>query len=138
MEVRYNLFLITRLLSRAPQVLTTLLVFSLSSGVLGGILFYMDSVGPDVLDDMMEDVPIHMQIHFTHIFYDQNETTMEDIESIVTEQESLLSTEIISIIDSWYEEELEYDWYYRRNTYLGVEQTFFESFPNAETGDPSP
>ena len=107
MEVRFELFLIARLLSRAPQVLTTLLVFSLSSGVLGGILFYMDSVGPDVLDDMMDDVPIHMQIYFTNIFYNQNDTTIEYIQSIVTEQENVKSTEIVSIIDSWYEEEQE-------------------------------
>jgi hypothetical protein len=129
MEMKSKLFLIARLLSRAPQVLTTLLVFSLSSGVLGGILFYIDSVGPDVLNDMMEDVPIHMQVHLSHNFYSQNETTIEDIEAIVADQESVLSTEVISVIDSWFEDPETY--YYRRNTFLGVEQSFFEKFPNA-------
>ena len=43
------MFLFARLSARAPEVITTLLIFSLSSGVLGGILFYMDSTAPTVL-----------------------------------------------------------------------------------------
>ena len=52
------MFLFARLSARAPEVLTTLLIFSLSSGVLGGILFYMDSTAPSVLNDMTGDVPL--------------------------------------------------------------------------------
>ena len=49
MGAKYNLFLIACLLSRAPQVLTTLLVFALSNGLLG-ILFYMDDSIQEVTD----------------------------------------------------------------------------------------
>ncbi|MHA1851291.1 MAG: hypothetical protein ACTSW8_08550, partial [Candidatus Thorarchaeota archaeon] len=63
------MFLFSRLSSRAPEVLTTLLIFALSSGVLGGILFYMDSTGPDVLNDMTSEIPIDMEVTFTTSFY---------------------------------------------------------------------
>ena len=131
MGVNYRMFITARLLSRAPQVLTTLLVFSLSAGVLGGILFYMDSVGPNVLDDMMENVPVHMQVSFSHIFYNQNETSIEDIEDIVADQEGVTATEVVSIIESWLEEERDYEWHYQRNTFMGVNQPFFDEFENA-------
>ena len=51
-------FLVSRLASRSPQVLATLLMFSLSAGVLGGVLFYMDSTSSSVLDDMTQDIPV--------------------------------------------------------------------------------
>ena len=56
MEVTTRMFLLSRLMSQAPQVALTLVVFSLASGVLGGVLIYMDSAGPDVLDDLTENV----------------------------------------------------------------------------------
>jgi hypothetical protein len=66
------MFLFARLSARAPEVITTLLIFSLSSGVLGGILFYMDSTAPTVLKDMTSDVPIDMEVSFGPRFYTQN------------------------------------------------------------------
>ncbi|MBE0526418.1 MAG: hypothetical protein IH631_05710, partial [Candidatus Thorarchaeota archaeon] len=87
------MFLFSRLSSRAPEVLTTLLIFALSSGVLGGILFYMDSTAPDVLDDMTSDIPIDMEVAFTTSFYGQNQTTIDDIEESVAQQEYIVATE---------------------------------------------
>ncbi|MCK4483819.1 MAG: hypothetical protein KAU89_03275, partial [Candidatus Thorarchaeota archaeon] len=113
------MFLLSRLASRGPQILTTLLIFSLSAGVLGGILFYMDAAGPHVFADITSDVEVDMEILFTTPFYAQNETSMEEIEQMVSEQEAVLEQETIAVVDSYdwrsYEDER-----YWRNTYLGV------------------
>ncbi|MCK5238819.1 MAG: ABC transporter permease, partial [Candidatus Thorarchaeota archaeon] len=123
------MFLKGRLISDAPQVLTTLLVFSLASGVLGGILFYMDSAGPSVLAEMTEDIPIHMEIEFTDSYYDQTEVTSADIVDIVEEQEGIANVEFIKWIDGSF-----HSWVWRNPlkeyAYLGVSSTFFEVFPD--------
>jgi len=124
------MFLLSRLAARGPQLLTTLLVFSLSAGVLGGILFYMDAAGPHVFADLTSDVEVDMEIQFTNPFYAQNETTIEDIEQMVAEQEAVLGQETIATVESYqwmvYEDER-----YWRNTYLGVNQSFFTTFNQA-------
>ena len=109
------MFLLSRLASRGPQLLTTLLVFSLSAGVLGGILFYMDAAGPHVFADITSDVEVDMEILFTTPFYAQNDTSMEEIEQMVSEQEAVLGQETIAVVDSydWGEYEEERYW---RNT----------------------
>ncbi len=123
------MFLMTRLMSKAPQVLTTFLIFSLSAGVLGGILFYMDSAGPSVLDDLTTDLTYDMEVSLSSSFYRQNTTSLYFIENLLNSQEEILNTERISVIDS-------YDYYaeyYGSNqrVFLGVESTFFDNFPNA-------
>ncbi len=132
------MFLLSRLASRGPQLLTTLLVFSLSAGVLGGILFYMDAAGPHVFADITSDVEVDMEILFTTPFYAQNDTSMGEIEQMVSEQEAVLEQETIAVVDS-------YDWgeyeerRYWRNTYLGVNQSFFTTFSQAiELDDGAP
>jgi hypothetical protein len=124
------MFLLSRLAARGPQLLTTLLVFSLSAGVLGGILFYMDAAGPFVFEDITGDVDIDMEILFTPSFYAQNDTSMEEIEQMVSEQEAVLRQETIAVVDSYdwrgYEDER-----YWRNTYLGINQSFFATFSQA-------
>jgi ABC-type lipoprotein release transport system permease subunit len=132
------MFLLSRLAARGPQLLTTLLVFSLSAGVLGGILFFMDAAGPHVFEDITGDVDVDMEILFTTPFYAQNETSMEEIEQMVSEQEAVLGQETIAVVDSYdwrsYEDER-----YRRNTYLGVNQSFFATFNQAiELDDGAP
>ena len=123
------MFLFSRLSARTPEVLATLLIFSLSSGVLGGILFYMDSTAPSVLDDMTSAVPIDMEVRFSNPFHNQNTTTTEDIRSIVEEQENVITTEIATLVQIYdYEEE---DYYSSRKAFLGVNNTVFDSFPNA-------
>ena len=127
------MFLFARLSARAPEVLTTLLIFSLSSGVLGGILFYMDSTAPTVLNDMTSDVPIDMEVSFSNLFYvqnftDPNSTTAEEIRDIVEIQDYVLATEpltFMSIYD-WSER----DWLHSRRGFLGINSSAFDSFPD--------
>ncbi|MHA2397101.1 MAG: hypothetical protein ACXAC0_10385, partial [Candidatus Thorarchaeota archaeon] len=123
------MFLFARLSARAPEVLTTLLIFSLSSGVLGGILFYMDSTAPTVLNDMTADVPIDMEVSFNYPFYVQNTTTVEDIRGIVESQDYVVTTEPLTFVNiyDWYVE----DYRYSRRGFLGINRTAFESFPEA-------
>ncbi|MHA1908090.1 MAG: FtsX-like permease family protein [Candidatus Thorarchaeota archaeon] len=117
------------MISDAPQVLTTLLVFSLASGVLGGILFYMDSAGPSVLAEMTEDIPVHMEIEFTRPYYNQTEVTSADIVDIVEEQEGIDNVEFIKWIDGSWDA-----WVWRNPlksyAYLGVSSTFFDTYPD--------
>lgn len=127
------MFLLSRLSARAPEVITTLIIFSLSSGVLGGILIYMDSASPDVLDDMTSNIPIDMQISFTSPFYTQNwtspdSTTMDDIEVSVSAQEFVISTArvVFAEVDDWDE-----DYIYSRKGFLGADYSVFQSFTDA-------
>ncbi|MFW9968064.1 MAG: FtsX-like permease family protein [Candidatus Thorarchaeota archaeon] len=123
------MFLSARLVSNAPQVAATLIVFSLSAGVLGGILFYMDSAGPDVLAEMTEDIPIDMYLTFSPSFYNQNETTTADVEEIVSSQEWIEEIETISKVEfyDWRQE----DWRDAFSILLGINDTFYDTFPNA-------
>ncbi|MFW9869516.1 MAG: hypothetical protein ACFFEL_07805 [Candidatus Thorarchaeota archaeon] len=123
------MFLFSRLSARTPEVLATLLIFSLSSGVLGGILFYMDSTAPTVLGDMTSQVPVDMEISFNYPFYYQNTTTADDIRTIVEEQEIVQSTEIVSQAQFW--DYWEADYQYSRKAFLGVDSSVFETFPKA-------
>ncbi|MCK5302872.1 MAG: hypothetical protein KAJ96_07015, partial [Candidatus Thorarchaeota archaeon] len=132
------MFLLSRLAARGPQLLTTLLVFSLSAGVLGGILFYMDAAGPHVFADITSNVEVDMEILFTTPFYAQDDTGMEDIEQMVSEQEAVLGQETIAVVDS-YEWGVYEDERYWRNTYIGVNQSFFATFSQAiEVDDGTP
>ncbi|MGY5855487.1 MAG: hypothetical protein RTS72_02735, partial [Candidatus Thorarchaeota archaeon] len=123
------MFLFARLSARAPEVLTTLLIFSLSSGVLGGILFYMDSTAPSVLNDMTEDVPIDMEVSLSYQFYNQNSTTLDDIRDIVESRDYVINTEPLTFVNlyDWYIE----DYRFSRRGFLGINNTVFESFPDA-------
>ncbi|MHA1480375.1 MAG: hypothetical protein ACTSQZ_02995, partial [Candidatus Thorarchaeota archaeon] len=123
------MFLGSRLISRSPQLITTFLIFSLSAGVLGGIIFYTDSAAPSVLVDLREDVAFDMEISLSSLFYRQNTTTMNDITEVVSEEELIQPIEILNVISSEY-----YDYEIHRDivdTYLGVDSTFFDSFPKA-------
>jgi ABC-type antimicrobial peptide transport system permease subunit len=128
------MFLFSRLSASAPEVITTLIIFSLSSGVLGGILFYMDSTAPDVLNDMTSNVPIDMQVSLTEPFYAQtwsnpNSTTLEDIQTSVASQDFVIATEQVTFaqIEDWYEE----DYRYIEKGYLGANYSVFDSFSDA-------
>ena len=123
------MFLFARLSARAPEVLTTLLIFSLSSGVLGGILFYMDSTAPSVLNDMTADVPIDMEVSLSYQFYNQNSTTLDDIRNIVEARDYVVTTEPLTFVNM-YDLNVE-DYRYSRKGYLGINNTVFESFPDA-------
>ena len=118
------MFLFARVISRAPQVLLTVLVFSLASGILGGILFYVDSVGPAVFSDMTSDVDVDMRVEILDPFYQQTALSLDDIDAIVEEQDAVLATEKVALLR-------EYIWGYDRysiSSYLGVDASFFDDF----------
>ncbi|MHA2058475.1 MAG: FtsX-like permease family protein [Candidatus Thorarchaeota archaeon] len=119
----------SRLLSDAPQVLATLLIFSLSSGVLGGVLIYMDSAGPYVLTEMVDDAPIHMRVDFTDNFYKQDQVTSTDIIKIIESQDGIHNIEHLYILDAWFGDTL-WTSYYKRYVYLGVGESFFDEYSN--------
>ncbi|MFW9788209.1 MAG: FtsX-like permease family protein [Candidatus Thorarchaeota archaeon] len=128
------MFLFSRLSAKAPQVITTLLIFALSSGVLGGILFYMDSTAPTVLNDMTANVPIDMEVSFGQRFYVQNQsdpsyTSVDDIRDIVESQDYVLNTEPLTFVDiyDWYAE----DYLFSRRGFLGINSTSLANFPRA-------
>lgn len=123
------MFLFSRLSSRAPEVLTTLLIFALSSGVLGGILFYMDSTAPNVLDDMTSDIPIDMQVTFTSSFYGQNEITIDDVEESVAQQEYIVATAQAKFANVFDYNAIEEDEF--RKGFLGIDIASFDSFSEA-------
>ncbi|MFW9963530.1 MAG: FtsX-like permease family protein [Candidatus Sifarchaeia archaeon] len=123
------MFLLSRLASQSPQVLATLLMFSLSAGVLGGVLFYMDSTSSNVLEEMTQDIPIDMEVQCTSEFYTTDATTIEDINGIVEEQNLVVDTEIIVFNEGWDNSFPEPR--FRKYTYLGVDNSLFHTFPKA-------
>ncbi|MFX1483263.1 MAG: hypothetical protein ACFFCP_08740, partial [Promethearchaeota archaeon] len=123
------MFLFSRLSARTPEVLATLLIFSLSSGVLGGILFYMDSTAPSVLNDMTSQVPIDMEVSFNYPFYYQNTTTVSDVRNIVDEQDNVVATGVAKVARINDYSEMNY-WDVRK-AFLGIDNSTFESFPKA-------
>ena len=130
------MFLFARLSARAPEVLATLLIFALSSGVLGGILFYMDSTSPAVLNDITNDVPIDMEVSLSYQFYNQNTTSIQDIQDIIEQKDYVITTEptVFANIYDWYGE----DYRYSRKGFLGINSSVFDSFTDAielESGD---
>jgi hypothetical protein len=118
-------------MSRAPQVLATFVIFSLSAGVLGGLVFYVDNAAPDVLGSFTEDTPFDMEVSITSSFYDQNTTSSYDVRSAMTSEEIVDDLDKVSYIETYYEEEDYPGWRYERRIYLGIDESFFEEFPNA-------
>jgi len=107
----------------------TILIFSLSAGVLGGILFYMDSASPYVLGELTEDIPVDMYVSFRASFYNQNQTTVDDIDSVLRSQSAVLDTETLAILETIYWETEDWRDAYRVN--IGVNESFFETFSEA-------
>ena len=119
------MFLLSRLTSRSHQVLVTLLVFSLSSGVLGGVLFYMDSTSTDVLEEMTQHIPIDMEIQCSKSFYESSQLTLESIKEIVNEQPMVTSAEILTTIVGY-----DANQPFKNYAYIGIDDSFFSSFSN--------
>ncbi len=125
------MFLLSRLLAKKPQILATFLIFSLSAGIVGGILFYMENTRPKVLSDLTQNLDVDMEIAITSAFYEQNTTRIEDIEALLASS-YVDEVEPLSVLDTYVT--LEYDeggyYYYSRAVYLGVEDSFFDTFPS--------
>ncbi|MFW9846652.1 MAG: ABC transporter permease, partial [Candidatus Thorarchaeota archaeon] len=83
---------------------------------------------------MTENIPVDMYVSFSYTFYTQNETTVSDVEDIVRSQEGILDTETIATMEYWdWYSESEYEdyWYDAYRILLGVNDTFFQTFPDA-------
>ncbi|MFW9978943.1 MAG: FtsX-like permease family protein [Candidatus Thorarchaeota archaeon] len=120
------MFLMSRLTSKTPQLLVTLLVFSLSSGVLGGLLFYMDSTSSEVLEEMTEYLPVDMEIKCTQTFYESTAITLDTILDVVKEQSIVETAEAVIAIEGF--DRLLPEGQFRSYVYLGVDDSFFTSF----------
>lgn len=125
------MFLSSRISSNAPEILVAFLVFSLSSGVVGGVLLYLDSAGPEVLSEMSDEVLIDMQVNFRQSFYEQNETTVESHRNLVLQQDFVSNAECVSYIEINDDDVLVTE--YKRSVALGIDITFEETFPKAIT-----
>ncbi|MHA1633296.1 MAG: hypothetical protein ACTSW8_01400 [Candidatus Thorarchaeota archaeon] len=125
------MFLSSRIASNAPEILIAFLVFSLSSGVIGGVLLYLDSVGPEVLSEMSDEVLIDMQVNFRQSFYEQNETTVESHRNLVLQQDFVSNAECVSYVEINDDEVLVPE--YQRSVVLGIDNTFEGTFPKAIT-----
>ncbi|MGY5860512.1 MAG: hypothetical protein RTU63_14165 [Candidatus Thorarchaeota archaeon] len=121
------MFLSSRITSHAPEILVAFLVFSLSSGVVGGVLLYLDSAGPEVLSEMSDEVLIDMQVNFRSSFYEQNDTTIESIRNLVLEQDFVSNAEGVSYVEINDDEVLLPE--YQRSVILGIEESYEDTFP---------
>jgi hypothetical protein len=122
-------YLFSRLTSQAPEVLVTLLVFSLSTGVVGGVVFYLDSSGPDVISEMSEEVFVDMEILCHSSFYQQTETTVDDFRNLAAEQDGVESASSLSVLRSHDQNITDLD--YRESVILGAGSGFLSSFEDA-------
>ncbi|NHJ15311.1 MAG: hypothetical protein EAX95_16640, partial [Candidatus Thorarchaeota archaeon] len=125
------MFLRSRAKSQAAELVLTLLVFSLASGVLGGVLFYIDSAGPDVLDQMRSNIDVDMEVFFHPEFYAQDDTTLEEVGSIVGDQESVSDVQALTVIDIY--DRSESDRNFRRRAIVGVNSGFIDSYSHKIT-----
>jgi len=125
------MFLLSRISSNAPELLVAFLVFSLSSGVIGGVLLYLDSAGPEVLEEMSDEIVIDMQVNFHESFYEQNLTSVESHRDLVLEQNYVSGAECVSIVNINDNEELIPE--YKRSVILGIEDSFMDTFPKSVT-----
>lgn len=112
-------------MAHRTHLMTTLLVFSLASGVLGGVLFYMDSTSSTILSDMIERDPIHVELSFNQAFYDQHNLTAQSFLGMVQSEPEIGQAELVTVLDvsNRYSDPL-----YLRYAYLGVESSFFSTF----------
>ena len=124
------MYLVERLSSDISKTMVTLIIFSLSSGVLGGILFYIDSTGPYVLSEMSENDPVHMKIEFTDYFYEQQQVETKQIVNMVQEQDGIENVAHLLLINDRYPD-LYRNPKQQRYVYMGVNNSYFDGFPES-------
>jgi len=130
------MFMKSRISAGVPELIVAFLVFSLSIGVVGGILLYLDSAGPDVLSEMSEEVSVDLEVYFHSDYYQQNETTINSLRDVVLEQEYISKAEVVSILEVNDADVSVPE--YSRSMILGIEDTFETSLPKGiEVSDSS-
>ena len=113
------MFLFTRLSARRTEVLLTILIFSISSGVVSGLFVYIDSAAPNVLDDLTTGVPLDMEVSFGPSFYAQSNTSIEDVRASIAARDYVLAAEDVAVAQIFdYAEE---DWQDQRKAFLGID-----------------
>jgi ABC-type lipoprotein release transport system permease subunit len=122
------MFLRGRIAFAAPRVFTTLLIFSLSAGVLGGILIYFDSAGPLILNEMSEGSYYDMKVELSTNFHIQDEISIEDVLQAINNQSGVSSAEHIIMIRSSTRYEIQK--VLRTYAYVGVNEAFLNEFSN--------
>ncbi|MHA1742326.1 MAG: hypothetical protein ACTSVD_09590 [Candidatus Thorarchaeota archaeon] len=120
----------SRLRAGAPQILLSLIVFSMASGVLGGIIFYVDNSTSQVLTEATQDVPIDLAVEIQSSFYSQNNMSIDDAVQVVASQD-LVETAAAVFRLEYYDWNQDYGSRYWVNQLLGVNDDFFTKFPNA-------
>ncbi len=123
-----DMFTISRLLSNARFVALTFVAFSLSAGILGGVLFYMDSINPSVYHSFTEDSAVDMQLGMLPWFYSQNEITIQDILDALDQYPEVEST--ATAIKLGYRADSVPSGY-SYSMALGITQDLLDKFPNA-------
>ncbi len=123
------MFLLTRLRAGAPQILLTVVVFALASGILGGLIFYVDNSTSQVFREVTADVPVDLIVDSSYAMQSSN-VTIYDIRDAVEAQELVNRTTVISYTQIWGREDTPPRRSYI-NTYLGIESDFFEALPRA-------
>ncbi|MBN2228497.1 MAG: ABC transporter permease [Candidatus Thorarchaeota archaeon] len=123
------MFLSSRITANATELVVAFLIFSLSSGVVSGVLLYLDSSGPDVLSEMSNETLIDMQVNFRPSFYEQNQTTIEFHQNTILDTEYVSAIETISLIEI-NDDSIEIP-EFSRSIVLGLEDTYFNTFPKS-------
>ncbi len=123
------MFLITRLSARRAEILLTILIFAISSGVVGGLLVYTDSAAPNVLDDLTANVPLDMEVSFGIAFYGQSNTSIEDVRADIAARDYVLAAEDVAVAHIYdYAEEA---WEDQRKAFLGIDPIALSEFDSA-------
>ncbi len=119
------MFLFTRLAAEKRTFIVTLIVFSLSSGVVGGALFFIDNVAPIVFNEMVRDVGVDLIFDVQFSFYKQDNTSLADIKDTIEKQNEVLNVEVVQLMEG---HTPDYSW---TPFLLGVNQSVLDSFPDA-------
>ncbi len=116
------MFLTSRVAARWGQALVTVVVFSLASGVVGGLLFYMGSSSYDVISTLAAESPVDMDITFSSTFYRQENITVQDVRDTVLSMDGVVAADVLTAVES-----TELDAFIT----LGLNATVLETFPDA-------
>ncbi|TFF91173.1 ABC transporter permease [Candidatus Thorarchaeota archaeon] len=123
---RFLVFLRDRLRDRPGYLLTTLIVFSLSAGVLGGVLVYLDSAQPTIWSDATAGMSAHIEMGFTYQFYDQNTTSEAEIVDLIGSQDYVTDAVAFSMVEAHLSFVLEPQ--LKHIVYLGAGEDFLDAF----------
>ncbi len=127
------MFLFSQLRHAPAYLVLTIVVFSMSTGILGAVMFYSESAAPHVLDEFLDSVPVDMMASVTPLFYAQHNISRQDVVDTLLAQD--LITNVTQICDIYRLDWESTDPRFVELYYVGVTQEFLEMFPRAVTPD---